>query len=446
MKKNTKKVSLIEVEYSDKAVSPWGGIRLILELLHKLNITGFFNTLNLPQPGSNRGYDPAEVLKSFMVSIMIGANRFAHCGWIRYDPVLKRIFNWKETPSESTYSRFFRKFDQKRNDEVFPAIQSWFFSHFSIPRITVDLDSTVIERFGKQEGSKKGYNPRRRGRPSHHPLIAFVSELKLVVNGWLRPGNTSSSNNVEAFLEETFRILGGEKIGLLRADNGFSSGKCLTFFESLGISYIVSAKFHSAIKRMLVRDLQWIPVKKGLWVGEFQYKAGKWAIPRRCVVVRKDTEVYPNAAGHLLPLFPEMIPDTLYRYSLMFTNLTLPALQVWNLYRERSDAENRIKELKNDFAVGGFSSDKFYATEAAFRMALVAYNIMALFRLVILKDKKSRRMATLYFKCIALGSWIVSRQRKEVLKLSVSKKKRAWIDGLFKNLADFNPQFKISIA
>lgn len=269
-----------------------------------------------------------EVIKTFMVSIWIGGNRFAHCGWIRYDTVLKAIFNWKEIPTESTYSRFFRKFDQKRNDEVFPAIQQWFYSHFTIPKITLDLDSTVIERYGKQEGSKKGYNPRKRGRPSQHPLIAFVSELKPVVNGWLRPGNTSSANNMESFLEETFRILGGEKIGLLRADNGFSSGKCLNHFESHNISYIVSAKFHSAIKRMLMRDIQWIPIKKGLWVGEFQYKAERWAKSRRCVVVRKDTQVYPDAAGHLLPLFPELKPDTLYRYSLMFTNLTLPALQV----------------------------------------------------------------------------------------------------------------------
>ncbi len=115
--------------------------------------------------------------------------------------------------------------------------------------------------------------------------------------------------------------------------------------------------------------------KERLWEGEFQYKPERWAKSRRCVVVRKDTRVYPDAAGYLLPHFPELKPDTLYRYSLMFTNLTLRALQLWNLCRERSDAENRIKELKNDFAVRGFSSGKFYAPEAAFRMAPVSYNI-----------------------------------------------------------------------
>jgi hypothetical protein len=30
----------------------------------------------------------------------------------------------------------------------------------------LDMDSTVFERYGKQEGSLKGHNPRRHGRPS----------------------------------------------------------------------------------------------------------------------------------------------------------------------------------------------------------------------------------------------------------------------------------------
>src|SRR3954454_3053938 len=37
---------------------------------------------------------------------------------------------------------------------------------------SLDLDSTVFERYGEQEGSLKGHNPRKHGRPSHHPLLA----------------------------------------------------------------------------------------------------------------------------------------------------------------------------------------------------------------------------------------------------------------------------------
>jgi hypothetical protein len=68
----------------------------------------------------------------------------------------------------------------------------------------LDVDSSVLTRWGSQiEGGAKGYNPKNRGRASHHPLLAFVADWRLVANFWLRPGNTSSSNNVLAFLKAT---------------------------------------------------------------------------------------------------------------------------------------------------------------------------------------------------------------------------------------------------
>ena len=53
----------------------------------------------------------------------------------------------------------------------------------------LDFDSTVITREGSQEGSAKGYNLNRKGRNSHHPLMAFISQTRMVANAWLRLGN-----------------------------------------------------------------------------------------------------------------------------------------------------------------------------------------------------------------------------------------------------------------
>ena len=94
-------------------------------------------------------------------------------------------------PSQSTYSRFFGKFSQKRNTEVFPVLQNWFFEQIGVDNITVDFDSTVITRYGDQQESAKGYNPNKRGGNSHHPLMDFVGQT----NPWLRPGNTAYNLN-----------------------------------------------------------------------------------------------------------------------------------------------------------------------------------------------------------------------------------------------------------
>jgi hypothetical protein len=71
----------------------------------------------------------------------------------------------------------------------------------------LDLDSTVFERYGHQQGSLKGYNPRKHGRPSHHPLLAMLAEAKVVLHAWLRSGNTASARGVKAFLAETLAKL-----------------------------------------------------------------------------------------------------------------------------------------------------------------------------------------------------------------------------------------------
>jgi len=39
------------------------------------------------------------------------------------------------------------------------------------------MDSVVFERYGRQQGARKGHNPKKHGRPSHHPLLAVFGEL-----------------------------------------------------------------------------------------------------------------------------------------------------------------------------------------------------------------------------------------------------------------------------
>ncbi len=103
------------------------------------------------------------------MSIWIGASCFIHADWLRYDKVIRTIFGWKSVPSQSTYSRFFHKFSWKRNTEVFVQLQRWFFDQLGSDKLTLDLDSTVITRYGNQESSRRGYNPVKPGRFSHHP-------------------------------------------------------------------------------------------------------------------------------------------------------------------------------------------------------------------------------------------------------------------------------------
>ena len=173
---------------------------------------------------------------------------------------------------------------------------------------------------------------------------------------------------------------------------------------------------------------EWTKLKDGIEITEFEYQSHNWQHPRRMVAVRKNIEILTKATGKLL-LFDE--PVGRYRYSLYVTNLDLPAEQIWLSYKDRADAENRIKELKYDFGLDSFCMDKFWATEAAFRTIMMGYNLMSLFRQIVLQSKSQATLSTLRFKCFALGSWITKHAGKTTLNISAIGEKRIWLDGLF---------------
>lgn len=420
--------SINNIEFSDHSVTAWGGMKLMKDLLDSTKIKEQLSSLPLPAKGSNRGFNPSQILECFWASIWIGAGRFSHSAYLRYDDVLKQIFEWKQAPSQSTYSRFFSKFDWKRNTETFVPLSTWFFNQIRFNNVTLDLDSTVMTRYGEQQGAKKGYNPKKPGRNSHHPLMAFIPEVRMIANAWMRQGNTGATSNVNYFLEETLSILESKKIGLIRCDSGFYSNSFLSELEKKELSYVVAVKFYPIIKSHVRNLRQWIPLKEGIEMCEFSYQSPDWKKSRRMVAVRKNISKLKKVTGKLL-LFDDQIQA--YRYSVYVTNLDLPAEQIWEMYKQRGDAENRIKELKYDFALETFCMNNFWGTEAAFRSVLMAYNLMALFRQVVLKSKTQATLSTLRFKCFALGAWITKHAHITTLKISATGEKRRWLDALF---------------
>lgn len=436
--------SLIKFEYTERNITAWGGMRLMKELLERSGVKQKFQSLDLPKAGSNSGYNALDIIESFMVCVWLGGVRFSHTAFVRFDEVLREIFGWKRVASISTYTRFFRKFSNKRNNEVYPELNRWFFEQIPIKKYTMDVDSTVITRYGQQEGAKVGYNPKKPGRKSHHPLIAFVSELRMVANAWLRPGNVVSNSNVYEFLKESIDILQNKQIGLLRGDSGFFGRKFFEFLESRSINYIIACKMYPTLKKQIKELHNWITVDKGIEITEFDFQANNWlGKSRRMVVVRQSVKQKPKAVGKTL--FPELEELSEYRYQCYATNLDLPVSAIWQLYRGRADAENRIKELKYDFGINGFCMEDFWATEAAFRMICFAYNLMSLFRQIAIKGNIEHTLSTIRFKCFAIGSYIKKKGRNKILMLSVKLPKRSWMDGLFSQVADLTPPFPINI-
>lgn len=413
------------VSFTSKEITPWGGMAFLKQMLDKMRFSEVVAQCHdLPIPGSNRGYPPKVILESFIASIWCGANRFMHTEQTRYDPALARIFGWKSAPAQDAYKRYFSKFDQVTNLNVSQYFYSWIFNNLQFDHLTLDIDSTVLTRFGEQmQGAKKGYNPTKRGRRSHHPLIAFVSDLNLVANMWLRSGDTSSANNFLSFLEDTLQKLESKTVGLVRLDSGFFQSEILAYLEARSTDYIIAAKFTHPVQRLIANKRAWIKLEEGIEICEQDYKSDHWDKARRLVIVRQKINEKPNAPGKILTLFPEEEEYANYRYSAYVTSLKIGPIDVWRLYRGRAKAENHIKELKYDFGFESFSLRGFYATEAALTFAMIAFNLMSLFKMFILQESSQRRLATLRYRTFAIGAYFEKINDQMVLKIALVKRR-----------------------
>lgn len=95
--------------------------------------------------------------------------------------------------SQSTFSRFFSWVSLSMPERVSDINLSMLkklregFKGF-VQGLTMDVDSHVETVYGNQEGANVGYNPKKRGRKSYHPLSAFVGETRDFVRGYFRQG------------------------------------------------------------------------------------------------------------------------------------------------------------------------------------------------------------------------------------------------------------------
>jgi hypothetical protein len=412
-----------DISYTSKEITPWGGMVFLQQMLQKIGFRALIErNTDLPLSGSNRGYKTATIIEGFITSIWCGANRFLHTEVTRHDSALGKIFDWKNTPGQDTYKRFFGKFTQAKNLAVSDYFYSWIFDNFKFDNFTLDIDSSVMTRYGVQDGAKKGYNSTKKARPSHHPLIAFIADVKLVANMWLRSGDTSSANNFLGFLEDTLSKLKNKTVSLIRLDSGFFQSDILDYLEAKTMDYIVAARFSQPIQRLIATSNNWVLLDTGIEICEQIYQSDTWTKPRRLVIVRQRIKDRPNATGKQLKLFAEEEIHKNYRYAAYVTSLKLAPAEIWRLYRGRADAENRIKELKYDFGFDSFNLKDFYATEAALIFAMIAYNLMALFRTFVLQEKTQKTLSTLRYRTFAIGAYFEKLNDKLVLKIALSKK------------------------
>jgi len=71
------------------------------------------------------------------------------------------------------------------------------------------------------------------------------------------------------------------------------------------------------------------------------------------------------------------------------------------------------------------------STEAALIFVTFAYNLMSIFRMLVLQEKTQKTLSTLRFRVFAIGAYFQKINGTLVLNIALTKKRRRWFEDLW---------------
>lgn len=287
-----------------------------------------------------------------------------------------------------------------------------------VKRITIDLDPTEDPTHGHQQLAL--FN-------GHYdtwcflPLLAFVTfgaepEQHLVA-AILRGGRAAASEGAIPLLR---RLLPRLRKAFPRArlrirlDGGFAGPEMFEFLEQERLEYIVAIGRNSVLARRiepLMKRVRRASKKSGQTETKFgatSYAARSWRKVERRVVMKAE-----------VARLEERSPRDNARF--VVTNLRHAPTGVYQLYRERGDAENRIKELKNDLDLDRTSCTRFLANQFRVLLTAAAFVLFQQLRIRLARRTQDRpTTGTMRLRLLKIAARIESSARRVVVHFAAS--------------------------
>ncbi|HET6262391.1 MAG TPA: IS1380 family transposase [Chloroflexia bacterium] len=276
------------------------------------------------------------------------------------------LMGWLRVVDPTSFGRFLRRAGQKGSEVVDALVRKVVAARWKaegkVPRVVVlKLDSTVSVRYGvKQAGAEVGYNPKKHGRTSHHPLLAFLDTGDVLGVRW-RPGKAHTAAGAEEWLEELvawLRAQGVERI-LVRLDKGFFRKAMIEKLTELRVDFVLK-----------MGELKPLQVFKGPFVKEPRLAdvevstAERWGV--RMLGLRW---LERGSEGEL-----ELGKVVVRHQATILSNLDIDPVTAWDMYNQGALVEQRIEEL-SQLGVGRTAVDDLGGNALLWNLGVLAYQL-----------------------------------------------------------------------
>ena len=296
-----------------------------------------------------------------------------------------------------------------------------------------DIDSTLLDTYGKQEGEGFNYHYQAHG---YHPLLCYDGLTGDLLKSELRDGTMYCGRDADRFMNSLLEefICDFPDIPLyLRGDSGFASPDLYEVLEEKNCRYAIRLKENAKLrelaeekKQALYRATRFNQTDYAVEYGEFLYQAGSWSHPRR--VVFKIEKPY----GQLIHL-----------YTFIVTTMEMKPYQVIRFYCGRGKMENFIKEGKRGFDFTAVSSSSKVVNANRLLIHGLAYNLFNWFRrLALAANMRNQRIDTIRLKLLKIAAKVVRTARYKYFKLCSSCPYKKEFFETLENIHRLQPQLE----
>src|SRR6266404_6039134 len=224
--------------------------------LMRLSVTSLRRTVKRPL---HVEFGPQQLTSySGLALLYVGARRLEHLRYVAGDPLIARFCGLARIPTARTVGNWLRQFCQStlgplvqlNHDLVIDAVR-----RLALPRLTIDIDGTVVRTGATVGWAFRGFNPHHRKDPSYYPLLAHVAQTGHILRVKNRPGHVHDSKQSVTFLREVIdglRTAFGRRLPLeFRMDAAFCQRAVFRLLAARGCAYAIKVGYW-----------HWLPLKQ----------------------------------------------------------------------------------------------------------------------------------------------------------------------------------------
>ena len=396
----------VHIEWDPQAaVTPLGQLPFFISFL---KVSGLYDDFVATCPlsyTSPNAPSKNDVLGTLLMSILSGHHRYSHITSIRFDSVNPELLGMKKVISEDAARRALKSMDEQAGIAWLDGqLNNSTQAALSFGPWVLDTDTTVKCLYGKQEGAVIGYNPTKKGRPSHNYHSCFMGNTRLALTVEVNHGNHHTAKQVMPSLWHYYDGLADQqKPALIRGDIFLGNEGFLSEAEKRKAHYLTKLRLTANVKRFITKlfnEADWVDAGQGFEGAESSLRLTGWSKARRVVVLRRplsgELAISVQEGPVQLPLFFLEIPGTAkrYEYAVLVTSLPLEIRSVAQLYRDRADSENCFDELKNQWGWGGYTTQDLKRCRLSSRLVALVYNWWSVFVRLARPEKHSEAITS----------------------------------------------------